>query len=251
MILTVVPGQALFVVTRFGLISGRFQEALLLAASEIIRTTAHDPLVIALGAIETEVVNAFDWLAAGIDRGVSVTFVPNPGNIGDAAINLACFEYLTERFDRVEICAITDTPRTECVFLGGGGNAVEPLYYDVRNFLDGLATHHRLFIFPATIRGYSESLRRVAPFTRILCRELNSLAYVAKQIGPQNVSLTHDAAFLLSSCLRKHFATRVERLTTAKCTSLRRDIESTHPELGGNDIMSMVYRCLDQYGART
>ena len=163
---------------------------------------------------------------------------PNPGNIGDAAINLACFEYLNERFDRVEICAITDTPRTECVFLGGGGNAVEPLYYEVRNFLDGLATHHRLFIFPATIRGHLESLRRVAPFTRILCRELDSLAYVAKQIGPQNVSLTHDAAFLLSSCLRKHFATRVERLTTDKCTSFRRDIESTHSELGGNDIMS-------------
>ena len=63
-----------------------------------------------------------------------MTFVPNPGNIGDAAINLACFEYLTERFDRVEICAITDIPRTECVFVGGGGNAVEPLYINVREF---------------------------------------------------------------------------------------------------------------------
>ena len=232
-----VPRGALFVVTSFGLLGGRFQEALLLVAPEIMRTTAHDPLGLALAAIETEVVNAFDWLAAGIDRGVPVTFVPNPGNIGDAAINLACFEYLTERFDRVEICAIIDTPRTEYVFLGGGGNAVEPLYDGVSNFLDGLATHHRLFIFPATIRGYSESLRRVAPFTRILCRELNSFAYVVRQIGPQNVSLTHDAAFLLSSRLRKHFATRVETLTTAKCTSLRCDIESTHPELGGNDIM--------------
>ena len=87
-----------------------------------------DPILLALATINAETIKAFDWLAGRIDRRVPVTFVPNPGNIGDAAINLACFDYLTERFDKVEICAITDTPRTECVFLGGGGNAVEPLY---------------------------------------------------------------------------------------------------------------------------
>ena len=89
----------------------------------------------ALAAINTETIGAFDWLASGIDRDVPVTFVPNPGNIGDAAINFACFEYLTKRFDTVEICAIADSPRTECVFLGGGGNAVEPLFRSLRRRL--------------------------------------------------------------------------------------------------------------------
>jgi exopolysaccharide biosynthesis predicted pyruvyltransferase EpsI len=196
-----------------------------------------DPILLAVTAINTETIRAFDWLTGGIDRSVPVTFVPNPGNIGDAAINLACFDYLTKRFDTVEICAIDGNPHTECVFVGGGGNAVEPLYVNVRDFLDGLAPGHRLFMFPATIRGYSGSLQRVAPFTRILCREPISFAYVAQQIGPENVSLAHDAAFLLASRLRNDFASRIGKSKTAKCCSFRTDNESIHSELGGNDIM--------------
>ena len=196
-----------------------------------------DPILSAVAAINTETVRAFDWLAAGVDRRVPVTFVPNPGNIGDAAINLACFDYLTERFDKVEICAMADTPRTECVFVGGGGNAVEPLYVDVRDFLDRLAPDHRLFMFPATIKGYSSSLQRVAPIARILCRESISLAYVAKQIGPENVLLAHDAAFLLAPRLQKDFADRIGETMTAKCRSFRTDRESIYWELRGNDIM--------------
>jgi exopolysaccharide biosynthesis predicted pyruvyltransferase EpsI len=204
-----------------------------------------DSILPALAAINTETIRAFDWLAGRIDRRVPVTFVPNPGNIGDAAINLACFDYLTERFDKVEICAMADTPRTECVFVGGGGNAVEPLYIDVRDFLDRLTPDHRLFMFPATIRGYSKSLQRVAPIARILCRESISLAYVAGQIGPENVSLAHDAAFLLAPRLRNDFANRIGKAATAKCRSFRTDSESIHWELGGNDIMA------EHYGAWT
>ncbi len=196
-----------------------------------------DPILLALTTINAETIRAFDWLAGSIDRHVPVTFVPNPGNIGDAAINLACFNYLTERFDKIEICSVADVARTECVFVGGGGNAVEPLYSDIRDFLDGLAPDHRLFMFPATIHGYSGSLQRVARFTRILCRELTSLAHVAKQIGPENVSLAHDAAFLLAPRLRNDFASRIGKANAGKCCSFRTDLESIHSEVGGNDIM--------------
>ena len=136
---------------------------------------------------------------------------------------------------------MTDTPRTECVFVGGGGNAVEPLYPNVRHFLDRLTTDHRLFIFPATIQGYSKSLQRVAPFARILCREATSLAYVAKQIGPDNVFLAHDAAFLLAPRLWNDFAHGIDKATPAKLRSFRMDEESIHPGLGSNDIM-LTYR---------
>jgi Polysaccharide pyruvyl transferase len=197
-----------------------------------------DPISLALATINTETIRAFDWLSDGLDRRLPVTFVPNSGNIGDAAINLACFDYLTKRFDAVEICAVTDTPRTECVFVGGGGNAVEPLYSEVHDFLDGLPPDCRLFMFPATIQGYSGSLQRVAPFARILCRESTSLAHVAKQIDPKNVSLSHDAAFLLAPRLRNDFVSCIGKAKTAKCCSYRTDNESIHLELGGNDIMS-------------
>src|SRR5262249_10890688 len=144
---------------------------------------------------------------------------------GDAAINLACFNYLMERFDKVEICAAADNPRTECVFIGGGGNAVEPLYGDISALFDRLTPGHRLFMFPATIRGYSGSLRRIAPFGRILCREPISLAHVAEQIGSENVSLAHDAAFLLAPRLRSDFASHIGKARTARCRSFRTDLE--------------------------
>ena len=136
---------------------------------------------------------------------------------------------------------MTDSPRTECVFVGGGGNAIEPLYNEVRDFLDRLALDHRLSMFPATIRGYSGSLRRVAPIVRILCREPVSLAHVAKQIGPENVALAHDAAFLLAPRLRGDFAGCIGNPTTAKLRSLRTDAESLHRALGCNDIMGEHY----------
>jgi len=192
----------------------------------------------ALEAINAETIAAFDWLAANLDRRERVTFVPNPGNIGDAAINLACFDYLTRRFNKVEICAIADTPRTECVFVAGGGNAVQPFYVPLRDFLDRLEPDRRLYMFPATIKGYAKSLRRVAPIARILCREPTSLAYVARQIGAENVSLAHDAAFLLAPRLRNDLAERIGNATTAKCLSLRTDRESIHWKLGTNDIMA-------------
>jgi exopolysaccharide biosynthesis predicted pyruvyltransferase EpsI len=192
----------------------------------------------ALKAINAETVTAFDWLAAKIDRRKPVTFVPNPGNLGDAAINLACFDYLRSRFDTVTICGIAETPQTECVFVGGGGNAVQPFYVAVRDFLDRLGPDHRLYMFPATIKGYAKSLRRVAPIARILCRESTSLAYVARQIGSEKVSLAHDAAFLLAPRLRNAFADRIEKAATAKFRSFRTDRESIHWKLGGNDIMA-------------
>ncbi len=203
---------------------------------------SQDSISNALGTINAETIKAFDWLTAEIDRRAPVTFVPNPGNIGDAAINLACFNYLTDRFDKVEICAVTETPRTECVCIGGGGNLIEPLYGDVYGLLDRLTPNHRFFVFPASIHGYSGLLRRISPFTRILCRESISLAHVAKHIGAENVSLGHDAAFLLAPRLRTDFANRIGRKRTAKCRSFRIDMESIHPRLGGNDIM-YEYQC--------
>jgi exopolysaccharide biosynthesis predicted pyruvyltransferase EpsI len=194
-------------------------------------------LASAIASLTDEITAAFDWLTADIDLQMPVTFVPNPGNVGDAAINLACFDYLKARFDRVEIRSVVEAPRTECVFVGGGGNLVEPLYVRVRDFLDGLPTGHRLFMFPATLHGYSNSLRRIAPFARILCRERRSLAYACTLLDAENISLSHDAAFLLAGRLRNEFASRLEKPLTAKCRLFRKDQESTHSEPGGLDVM--------------
>jgi exopolysaccharide biosynthesis predicted pyruvyltransferase EpsI len=191
----------------------------------------------ALEKLNAETIAAFDWLTEGVGRETPVTFVPNHGNIGDAAINLGCIGYLNGRFRTVEVRAMTELPRTECVFVGGGGNAVEPLYNSLRDFLDRLPSGHRLFMFPATVRGYRQSFRRVAPIARILCRERVSHAQLAEQIGAERVALAHDAAFLLAPQLQNYFKRRMAKTRTAKCRSFRNDCERNHSETGGADIM--------------
>lgn len=191
----------------------------------------------ALQEIEDEIRNAFEWLAEGVDPSQPISFVPNPGNIGDAAINLACHGILSERFSTIEICAVRDRPKTECVFVGGGGNLVEPLYVNMRDFIDRCSLNHRLLFFPLTARGYEASLRRIAPVSRMLCRERTTLAYLSTVLGPERVQLTHDAAFLLMPMLRQSFAARMAVTVTAKCRSFRNDLESSHAAPGGIDIM--------------
>lgn len=197
----------------------------------------HDDVVGALDRLNSETIAACDWLAEGVDRQTPITFVPNHGNIGDAAINLGCVTFLRRRFKAIEICPMNERPRTECVFVGGGGNAVEPLYDSVRNFLDRLPAGHRLFMFPATIRGYGDTFRRVAPFAKILCRERVSYAHVAALVGEHSVALAHDAAFLLAPDLRKYFKRRIAKNRTAQFRSYRDDSERAQSGPAGNDIM--------------
>ena len=130
---------------------------------------------------------------------------------------------------------------TECVFVGGGGNLVEPLYSNVRDWLGQLDLRHRLFMFPATIRGFSGELKRFAGQSRILCREGVTLAHVAAQIPREHALLSHDAAFLLGRRLRHDLANRIDKTTGAKCRSFRNDAERVHAELGGLDIMSQYH----------
>jgi exopolysaccharide biosynthesis predicted pyruvyltransferase EpsI len=180
---------------------------------------------------------AFDWLVEGLDRRSPVTFVPNPGNVGDALINLGCLSYLSSRFTDVRICSIDDGPQTENVLIGGGGNLVEPLYNNVAEFLVRTDRAHRLFLFPVTVQGNASLLKSLAPRMRCLCREPTSLAHVQTLLGWQNVRLAHDAAFLLGPSLRKDFAGAIARPARLKCLSFRSDGECAVPRLSGLDIM--------------
>jgi hypothetical protein len=192
----------------------------------------------ALAQIIAETVAACEWLIAGIGPNEPITFVPNPGNIGDAAINVACLTFLKSRFARVEVCTMADAPATERVFVGGGGNLVEPLYVNQRDLLIRLDPAHRLFMFPATIRGYSSVLSRWAGRCRVLCREPVSSECVTKVLPRQDVGLCHDAAFLVAPCLRQSFAARIVKTTGAKCRVFRSDVERLHGGIGGLDIMA-------------
>lgn len=151
-----------------------------------------------LAVLAAETRAGFAWLTAGLDPAEPVSFIPNPGNVGDAAINLACWRHLAATFAEVEICPAARQPQHRQVFLGGGGNFVEPLWQNQQALLERLSpARHRLAFFPATLYGYGGLLRRWRGRLRAVCREAVSFGYAAEQLEPADVCLGHDAAFAL------------------------------------------------------
>src|SRR5262249_28232370 len=144
-----------------------------------------------------ETTAAFEWLAAPVAARTQVSFYPNPGNVGDAAINLACWRFLCTRFEKVEICAPDATPSHRDVFVGGGGNLVEGYYEDIATFLGRLGQDHRIYIFPSTVVGYDTLLMHIAPTARIILREPVSYAYVAQILPHDRIAVGHDSALAL------------------------------------------------------
>jgi len=152
-------------------------------------------------ALASETLAAFDWLADGLHPDRSVSFIPNPGNIGDAAINLACWRWLTRRFRTVEVLRPGAPAAGDLIFVGGGGNLVEPLYVNLRRVLPALPASARLFLFPSTLFGYAEVLRPLAGRLRVICREPVSLAFAQSLLPAADLRLAHDAAFTLAGAL--------------------------------------------------
>jgi exopolysaccharide biosynthesis predicted pyruvyltransferase EpsI len=184
---------------------------------------------------------AFSWLIEGLDCRKEIAFVPNPGNIGDAVINLACWRYLKSKFSHVEICTPKKLPTGEYVFVGGGGNFVEPLYRDTSSLVQRLESHQRIFIFPSTVYGHSQILKSIANRTRIICRENVSLQFVLNHMAAENVYLGHDAGFALAAWLRTKYADKITRGSKLNAKLFRSDRERALSEEGGLDIMGQHY----------
>lgn len=193
----------------------------------------HDSIV----ELAHETVAAFDWLAEPIAVQSSITFVPNPGNVGDAAINLACWRYLSARFSDIEICSASAEPSRCDVFIGGGGNLVEGFYEDISSFLKRLDRNHHVYLFPSTVVGNVALLSRIAPTARVICREPVSFEHVAKVIPRSQIALGHDAAFALGPPLRKRFSSRIEATPARVGMFYRADRERARPEAGGVDVL--------------
>ena len=189
-------------------------------------------------AVWQQTLAGFDWLAAGLDSGVPVTFVPNPGNVGDALINVSCFRYLTTRFRSVAVSPLAERPPTETVFLAGGGNLVEGLYASVAEFLAGPGAASRLYFFPSTIRGFGSLLDGVSGRARVICREPASYRHVAQHLPAEAVRLGHDAAFAVADRLHAAFGPVIAHRPAGKARFLRRDIESAIAAPGDGDLMA-------------
>jgi exopolysaccharide biosynthesis predicted pyruvyltransferase EpsI len=194
----------------------------------------------ALKDIVAETESAMTWLADGLDPDAPVTFIPNPGNIGDAAINVACYGFLAGRFAQIEVCGTSQSPSHETVFIGGGGNLVEPLYAGVSGILRRMNERHLVRLFPATVYGYARLIEGMAGRMRMVCRDARSFEFAAGLLGDADIRLGHDAAFLLAKDVRERYRDRVGVLPDQTGVLLRTDKERVTAGSGGIDIMAQA-----------
>lgn len=190
-----------------------------------------------LETIWLETLAGFEWLARDVDRDSEVSFVPNPGNIGDALINVSCYRYLTARFRKITVSSWREAPANKHVFIAGGGNLVEDLYDDMAGFLGGLDRGQQLYLFPSTVSGYEALLGQLRGRTRILSRERVSFAHVREHLGEAETALGHDAGFALADRLWAAFA--IHQVPPQKTARFyRKDAEGKIGEPGDGDLMA-------------
>ncbi len=130
-------------------------------------------------------------------EGQSVYFVPNPGNVGDAMIAAATFQFLKQyRITPLPVLPTT-AERLDVIVYGGGGN-LTPHYPEAARVLQVMHRKaRRLIILPHTICGHDKLLGDFGANVEICCREPVSYAHVSKHCRNAKVSLTEDLALFL------------------------------------------------------
>lgn len=131
-----------------------------------------------------------------------LVYKANPGNAGDGVIASATYDFFDinnfsySKYSKDE----NYSPDEHVLVFGGGGNLIEGLYSEGKEFIENnIHKFHRVIIMPSTIKGYENFFEKNNKKLIILCRENISLEYL-KSIGYEegdNLSLTDDMAFYL------------------------------------------------------
>ncbi|CCG86689.1 polysaccharide pyruvyl transferase family protein [Erwinia piriflorinigrans] len=161
----------------------------------------------------------------------SIVYKANPGNAGDGVIASATYDF----FERNNI-TFSQYARhhsyhnsRDVLFFGGGGNLIEGLYSEGKDFLESqLDNFFKIIIMPSTIKGYKKFFSDNKNKLIVFCREATTLEYVLS-LGYEkgvNVFVSDDMAFYLD--LEKYRSNIFSDKNIANC--YRTDSES----LNGN-----------------
>lgn len=126
----------------------------------------------------------------------------NPGNAGDGVIAAATYDFFEVNGFNYEQFRFGELYNnvTDVLIFGGGGNLIEGLYSEGRDFLrDNVKNFAKIIIMPSTIKGYEDFFIENKDNLIVCAREkttfksLLSLGY----IKDKNLLLAHDMAFYL------------------------------------------------------
>jgi exopolysaccharide biosynthesis predicted pyruvyltransferase EpsI len=189
----------------------------------------------------------------------TLVFVPNPGNAGDALINLGMYELFQDLGVKWEMGSFSETYQDRVVIFSGGG-ALVSVYPDADVFF---RRNHpvckALILLPHTVLAYEKLLSEMDGRCYLFAREQLSHAFLEKHAtGGAHVALAHDMAFYLSKekiaglpwdwefltdpsvgpawakMLTK--ITILNRLKTSTLNVIRDDVESTTVEVPSNNF---------------
>lgn len=128
-----------------------------------------------------------------------LVFVPNPGNAGDAVINLGMYELFNDLGVKWEYGSYEKNyPGRAIVFSGGG--ALVDIYPHADNFF---RRNHpvckSLILLPHTVQGYADLVEEMDSRCHLFAREKQSYAFLsAHNKRGAHVYQSHDLAFYLS-----------------------------------------------------
>lgn len=130
----------------------------------------------------------------------NIIYKANPGNAGDGVIAAATYDFFEKNNLPFSVWKETEvyTPEKHILCFGGGGNMIEGLYRESRDFLEQYENQFaKVIIFPSTIHGYEDFFVNYPEKFIVCCREqisyqkIIALGYVSEV----SVLLTHDMAF--------------------------------------------------------
>lgn len=165
-----------------------------------------------------------------------LVYKANPGNAGDGVIASATYDFFERNeFPYSQYRIDKDySPHDHLLVFGGGGNLIEGLYSEGKEFIErNVNNFHKIIIMPSTIKGYEDFFRKNINKLIILCREVISFEYI-KSLGykrGENVLLTDDMAFYLNLSSYMSFAEPIKNI--ASC--FRTDSESLTGEWRDNN----------------
>jgi len=161
-----------------------------------------------------------------VDGEPQLVYVANFGNLGDALIAHATYEFLARHGLKYHVARSTDDVEDACVLVAGGGNLIEGRYTDLSAFLQRCGARNRIILLPHSIVGNADLFRSIVGRAHIFAREAMTYRFLSDIGVPQErVFLADDMAFSLSDELRG--AKPTTKRGVLLC--LREDVESARP----------------------
>ncbi|WP_164885805.1 polysaccharide pyruvyl transferase family protein [Paenirhodobacter populi] len=127
-----------------------------------------------------------------------VVFVANPGNAGDALINLGMYAFFDHIGLQWESGQLGATYPDRIVIYSGGGALLDIYPNGDAFFLRNHPVCKALVLLPHTVRGYAGMLADMDERCHLFAREAETLTYLREHAQRAHVHYGHDMAFFLS-----------------------------------------------------